>query len=58
MTRGSYPDDIIAIRLSALSGMPPDAHGGDAKGILMADLFQIQKPKAARERAERIHAPA
>ncbi len=54
MTRGSYPDDIIANRLSALSGMPPDAHRGDAKGILLAALFQIQKPKAARGRAERM----
>jgi len=51
----STPTDRVASALSKWSGLPPDQHDGDARGIVMADLFQIEKPKAARERAERIH---
>jgi len=51
----STPTDRVASALSKWSGLPPDEHDGDARDIVMADLFQIEKPKAARGRAERIH---
>ena len=55
MTGETHPEQLIMAALSKWSGLPPDAHKGDAKGIFLADMFQIRKPKTARDRAERIH---
>lgn len=53
-----YPVDSIARALSAWSGLPPEAHEGDAWGIVLADLFQMKTLGTAKDRADRIKSAA